>query len=48
MYWNDVILFPVIWKSSKFAKYKQLQNIMRNGFIIGGQLSFNILTEKPS
>ena len=41
MNWNNVSL----QFSGEILKFKQLQNIMRNGFMIDGKLSFNIVTD---
>ena len=38
MYWNNVSFFQ---SSVKVPNFKQLQNIMRNGFMIDGQLSID-------
>lgn len=42
---GNVIYFPVIYKSSKFNR---LRNMMGYGFMIDEKLRFNILTETPS
>ena len=41
-------MLPFFELSGKVPKFSQSRNILRSGFMIDGQLSFNIITETPS